>query len=417
MWREPRRSDEASGERGPVSGHLPTCAVRTWNQDEDDRVVSALHLRANFQGDIVEVPLSPVVAQSPEWVETFAQAWLMGLELEYYVRPEEIRFFRRDWQENGRLCSSLVFYDTMPGGTGYLKRMVQDVPRLAERITAHLQECTCERACYRCLKDYWNQRVHGLLDKRLVLRTFEALAAAAPGPERRPLDEAVRFDSFLEAEFYRLLAQHGLPLPATQRVIRDPLGRYITRADFTYERERVVILTDGRAFHAQDPVKIVADLDRRNDLALAGYRLLEFTYRDVATNPEGVVEIVRQVLAGMQRDIPLPAAEWIPGPLAFAETREFVESLCQNKPTFRSGGYLNLPDGRSLPLLAADPEKRQALVLVDVDVWTQDALCWREDLAIHNWTRLAGWQVIRVPRVWVGSREGQELVKKVARGG
>ncbi len=180
MWREPRRGEETSAERGPVSGHLPTCTVRTWDPHQDERVVGALHLRASFQGDIVEVPLSPEAAQNPEWVETFAQAWLMGLELTYYVQPDEIRFFRRDWRENGRLRSSLVFYDTMPGGTGYLKRMVQDVPRLAERIASHLKECSCERACYRCLKDYWNQRLHSLLDKQLVLHVFETLAMAVP---------------------------------------------------------------------------------------------------------------------------------------------------------------------------------------------------------------------------------------------
>ena len=126
---------------------------------------------------------------------------------------------------------------------------------------------------------------------------------AAPGPERRPLDETVRFDSFLEAEFYRLLEQQGLSLPTTQQVIRDPIGRYITRADFTYERERVVILTDGRPFHTQDPVKIVEDLDRRNTLTLEGHHLLEFTYQDVVMEPEGVValegqELVKKVARG-----------------------------------------------------------------------------------------------------------------------
>jgi len=388
-WHEPRRSEE-SGEAGPASGHLPTCTVRTWDPEQDDRIIGALHLRASLQGDVVEVPLNPVVAED-EWVETFAQAWLMGLELEYYVRPEEIRAFRRDWEENGRQRASLVFYDTMPGGTGYLKRMVQDVPRLAARIAEHLENCTCERACYRCLKDYWNQRVHGLLDKRLVLRTFQALAAAAPGPERRPLEESVRFDSFLEAGFYRLLEHQGLPLPTTQQVIRDPLGRAITRADFAYERERVVILTDGRAFHAQDAVQVVEDLGRRNDLVHQGYCLLEFTYRDVMEEPETVVEAVRRALQGEAAG---PAAEWIPAPPP-DEVREYAEHICREKPAFRPGGYLRLPDGLEVPVLAADPGARQVWLLVDVDAWLRDVARWRQDLAVHNRIRLAGWRIFR----------------------
>lgn len=396
MWREPRRDEEDTERAGPVSGHLPTCTVRTWDPEQDERVIGALHLRAGLQGDVVEVPLSPLVADHPEWVETFAQAWLMGLELEYYVRTEEIRAFRRDWTENGRRRASLVFYDTMPGGTGYLKRMVQDIPRLAARVVEHLQTCSCERACYRCLKDYWNQRVHGLLDKRLVLRTFQTLAAAAPGPERRPLDEAVRFDSFLEAEFYRLLAERGLPLPTTQRVIRDPVGRYITRADFTYERERLVVLTDGRAFHAQDPVKIVEDLERRNALASSGYRLLEFTYRDVVDNPDGVIEMIRQALAGAPDS---PGAEWTPTPPLSPQARPLWEALRPRYPAAQPGGSLRLADGQVVPLLAADPERRQAFVPVDPDCWAQDAALWQRDLTTHNRLRLAGWQVVRVSGV------------------
>lgn len=390
MWHEPRQAEERS-DAGSLSGHLPTCTVRTWDPDQDDRIVAALHLRAAFQGDVVEVPLSPVVAGDPEWVETFAQAWLMGLELQYYVRPEEIRVFRRDWMESGYPRSSLVFYDTMPGGTGYLRRMIQDVPRLAARIAEHLENCGCERACYRCLKDYWNQRIHHYLDKRRVLRTFHALAAAAPGPERRPLDEVARFDSFLEAEFYRLLERRNLPLPTSQQVIRDPRGRAITRADFTYERERVVILTDGRAFHTQDLVKIVEDLERRNDLVRSGYCLLEFTYRDVVEDPERVVETVRQALG---RDTSGLSAEWIPAPVP-NEAREYAERWCRERPGFRPGGLVRFPNGLEVPLLAADPEQRQAVVLVDVDAWLHNAARWQQDLVAHNQVRLAGWRLLR----------------------
>ncbi len=415
MWREPRREETGAyqayaANAGPVSGHLSTCTVRSWDPEQDERVVGALHLRASLQGDIVEVPLSPAVAGDRAWVESFAQAWLMGLALEYYVRPDEIRAFRRDWVEQGRRRASLVLYDTMPGGTGYLKRMVQDIPRLAARIVDHLETCACDRACYRCLKDYWNQRVHGLLDKRLVLRTFEALAAAIPGAERRPLDETVRFDSFLEAELYRLLEEQGLPLPTIQQVVRDPLGRAITRADFIYEQAGIIILTDGRAFHAQDAVKIIEDLDRRNDLESRGYRLLEFTYQDVTMAPGDIIELVRQALAGAPGDI-----QWMPEPPTQTEAQKFAEKLSLRNPAFQPGGRLRFPDGRSLSLLATDLEQRQALILVDVDAWTQDAARWRRELAACNQARLAGWRVIRVPSAWVGSREGQELIEKVAR--
>lgn len=412
MVRDPRRSQDSEPSRNPGWGHLPTCTVRTWDPDQDDRIVRDLHLRAGVQGDVIELPLSPVVAGNAQWVQTFTHAWLMGLSLEFYVRPGEIKAFRRDWEEGGQTRSALVFYDTMPGGTGYLKRMVEDAPRLAGRIADHLRECECERACYRCLKDYWNQRVHGLMDKRLVVRSFESLAAATPGRFHRPLDENTRFDSFLEAEFHRLLEQAGLPLPATQQVVRSPAAGYIMRADFTWPRERLVVLTDGRAFHAQDPVKIVEDLDRRNTLVLEGYRLLEFTYQDVIDRPEGVVEMVRQALAESPAQIAETLEDYAAIPV---EAQPFVDSLCRQSVRFRRGGRIALAPGRTLETLAVDSTGQIALVLVDTDRWAGEGPAWQRDLASHNQARVRGWRLVRLPNLWLHTGQAQTLLDRLTR--
>jgi len=73
-------------------------------------------LCAHLQGDVVEIPLSPLVAQDASWVATFAQALLLGRQLELVIDPHEPDYFVRQWQDEDTERHSLVFYDTMPGG-------------------------------------------------------------------------------------------------------------------------------------------------------------------------------------------------------------------------------------------------------------------------------------------------------------
>ncbi len=112
-----------------------------------------------------------------KWVETLQQALKLGLQLELFTRPGEIESFVAMHEEQGVQKKILVLYDTMPGGTGYLKRLYENLPHIAAQVRNHLKEEQCETACYSCLKDYWNQRVHALLDRSLVDEVLAELAA------------------------------------------------------------------------------------------------------------------------------------------------------------------------------------------------------------------------------------------------
>ncbi len=370
-WREPSENDAATAKRGErLAGHAPWCTVTTWESATDDRIVDSLHLRAHLQGDVVEMRLSPVAAHNAAWVKTMAQALILGMQLELFIGSGEVDFFARYWTEANQQHAALVFYDTMPGGTGYLKRLVENLPQIAARALAHLEDCACEKACYRCLMEFWNQRVHALLDKRLVISALRTLAAANPNaPTPTPLDPDTRFDSFLESQFYTLLAAHGLPLPKTQEVVRDQAGRPIVRADFRYEAQRLIILTDGRQFHTRDAVQIQHDLNQRNLLARDGWQLLEFTYHDVEQPPAEVVRLVKVAL-----DLE---------PLGLT-----VEMAPPSQ--------LTLSDGRSITALTSQPAQKHVTLSITPAVWIANPAHWTSDLDLHNHLRLCGWRVERV---------------------
>ena len=181
----------------------------------------------------------------------------------------------------------------------------------------------------------------------------------------------------------------------------------------------MVILTDGHAFHARDPIRIAEDIDRRNALTLSGYRLLEFTYQDVIEQPESVAAMIRGAL--------MPTAQgrsietWEPSDAIPSGARAFVERLRRRAPRLSTGGRIRLTSETTtgvvpaVDTLAVDPEHGLALIMVDVDRWPGDPDAWRRDLAAHNQIRLQRWRLIRVPSVWLGTPQESELIEQVLR--
>ncbi|MBI4613292.1 MAG: DEAD/DEAH box helicase [Planctomycetes bacterium] len=398
-WREKRTTATTKDHEERTTGHLPSCTVKTWDPGRDDRVVEELHLRTSFPGDVVQIELPPPVRADPTWLATFARSLRLGLELEFYVKSSEVASFVKSWRESGSTKSELVLYDTMPGGTGYLQFLFDELPRVARRALEHLRACPCESACYRCLKDFWNQREHEHLDKRQVFTTLQALAA----PEAP--SEGIRFDSFLEAVFFDLLARNDIRLPETQSLVRTPDGHAIARADFRYKDPRLVILTDGRAFHAETVDKIVLDIEQRNQIVLLGHQLLEFTYDDVLHSPEAVLETVRIAVGATTESTPA-RADVLPlrSPLAADDIR-VAERFRSVDPRFEGPGSIEIDGVGAISCLSLDRGRRRAVLVIDPSRWVENRDLWVADVRLHNALRLAGWRVLRLP---AGHRTGKE---------
>jgi hypothetical protein len=146
------------------------------------------------------------------------------------------------------------------------------------------------------------------LRRRLV--TVEELTGALcdvpPGVGRDRIARVLQLidpesGSVLESLCRVLLARAGLAPEQTQLVVRTRSGRWIGRVDFAWPSARLVVETDGFAFHA-DRASYRKDRRRGNGLVLAGWRVLRFSWEDVVHDPDEVVEAVREAL--QQRALP-----------------------------------------------------------------------------------------------------------------
>ena len=104
-----------------------------------------------------------------------------------------------------------------------------------------------------------------------------------------------RSGSVLESVSRVLFAEAGLPPPLTQFEVRRLDGRLLGRVDFAWLDHRLVVETDGYAFHA-DRERYRSDRRRTNALVIDGWQVLRFSWEDVMHAPESVVEAVRAAL-------------------------------------------------------------------------------------------------------------------------
>lgn len=138
---------------------------------------------------------------------------------------------------------------------------------------------------------------HGLLTVDELLHAAQALPA---GRGRARVSRVVSLvdpssGSVLESVCRILFVLAGLPTALTQHPVRGADGRLLGRVDFAWPEHRLVVETDGFAFHA-DRRSYRDDRRRTNALVLAGWRVLRFSWEDVVHEPDHVVQLVRKAL-------------------------------------------------------------------------------------------------------------------------
>lgn len=142
-----------------------------------------------------------------------------------------------------------------------------------------------------------------LMDRALQRRWTSVADLAAgsrrrfgrPGaPQLRRLLRHATCDARFEAErrLHTLLRRAGIGGWKANAEIRDAPGELVAVADVLFEKYRLVIEVDGRAWHSSGE-RFQHDRTRQNALVAMGYVVLRFTWYDVVRRPEYVVGSVR----------------------------------------------------------------------------------------------------------------------------
>lgn len=204
--------------------------------------------------------------------------------------------------------AKIVFYETVPGGAGYLEDMARRLPVVAQRAHERLfGQHSCAKACYLCLKHYGNQRWHALLDKYSIrsllwmMAQYEApeqveshqgdgaialwgALAEPPGEAPAPAEGEPRYRRGpIEEYLAHALAETNLPEASREFEFRVN-SAILTVPDFAWEDVKLAVYCDSFEFHA-DRDRLVGDAKKRNQLQLAGWTVLVYWGRLLKRDP------------------------------------------------------------------------------------------------------------------------------------
>ena len=189
--------------------HTRNCGAR--NDESGEAIVDCLYLYREFSSEAIRMllPISDVLG-SEQRVASFIAALELGLRRRFRGSLDHIRAMTCDnalaGANEGRRY--LMLYDTVPGGTGYLKDLMTDrgeLPRVFGLALQSLKACECNRephkdGCYRCVYAYRRSRDMALTSRRTAVEILESILDHVQELEEVEGLDKVKVNAVLESE-------------------------------------------------------------------------------------------------------------------------------------------------------------------------------------------------------------------------
>ncbi|WP_432746123.1 DEAD/DEAH box helicase [Streptomyces sp. JH002] len=386
---EPDGASSSGGREPRLRNHRPWCPRRRGRTSSaagepvrDERLLLAHELHTEALR--VLLPAATMLVQ--EKIHSFRAALRLGVDQHFGGDPQHLDTTMASMPDagTGERRWFLVLFDTLPGGTGYLHRLVDPDTFRQTLADAHraLTECPCaeeeRRACHRCLRRYTPDEHQDVVSRREALDLIESLLTGPDGEDiwaTEPVGHTgligldAQVESDLEARFLAILRdwskrQEDAALDEDGRAsghLRFTGGSSVThwrltaqqrlrgtRTDFTFTRadgqaRSVKVYLDGRRFHATgEHNRLAQDAARRNALRADGQVVFQLTWDDLD---------LFEGRSGRARPV------WPPyGPVPQEGAKDLYEQCGGSRAGFAGQVYVNPLD--TLLAYLRDPEDR-----------------------------------------------------------
>jgi DEAD/DEAH box helicase domain-containing protein len=312
--------------------HTSTCKFR--DKDDPTLFTETLYLYREFTTEAIRMLLPATSLVHPGRVlHTFVAALLLGLREKFAGNIDHLQttVMQEPIPGSGISKHYLVLYDVVPGGTGYLKELMQSTDVLREVFTFALQRarsCECHDddardGCYRCLYAYRLSNAMADISSVLAEEVLTSLLRAWDGLHAVKSIDEITIIPLIESELERLFlttlaaarpADHamqmkkeffgfesGYRLRMAGREFALILQKYLggadgvtipSRADFVIYpldtdsgAKPVAVFTDGFEYHAAQwhgAGRVGYDLNQRMAiLRSGGFRVWSLTWDDL----------------------------------------------------------------------------------------------------------------------------------------
>jgi DEAD/DEAH box helicase domain-containing protein len=327
--------------------HTLTCSAR--DKTADKNLIECLYLYREFSSEAIRI-LLPVTtfAGSQTKLVSFVAALQLGLKKKFAGNISHLQTAIQEEpvSDSAHRKRYLVLFDTVPGGTGYLKQLMRspeplmDVFALALQV---LQECGCHNdpgkdGCYRCLFAYRNSydmaetsrdtaieilqeileqrdnlaqidrlknvNVNSLFDSELEARFVEALRKSKLGSQPAKLVTKMLAGSGKKGYLLTIGEQRWEIEPQVKLGSTDNVA-IASKADFLFHpvghnstSKPIVVFTDGYLYHRK---RVGFDLAQRMAIVQSGkFHVWSLSWKDVENRFKSQGNYYQQYLAPSQ---------------------------------------------------------------------------------------------------------------------
>ena len=312
--------------------HAPWCRYR--KDPEKENSFRACYLYREFSSEAIRMLLPLGAAEVERNIFSFVAALDLGLRKKFEGDPGHLQSTVYDEPIEGSEARKryLVLYDGVPGGTGYLKELMQEPAQLREvfqKAFDVLSACECrldekKDGCYRCLLAYHGRHFNNTTSRAAAIDILQRILSNWDKLKVTDRLETIRFNKLLESdleasflEALRRAPQGGADRHLSPYVVNGKQGWYLkipkygnwliepqvelgpdqgvtvaSRVDFVLYPERplagelpIALFTDGYEWHANpvnDEMRTGLDMAQRMAIIRSGrFRAWSLTWDDI----------------------------------------------------------------------------------------------------------------------------------------
>lgn len=136
------------------------------------------YLHHEFKTDVAKISFSCDTSDNITMLSVM-YALLNSFANELNIERRDIKVCLTYKISNNKMEHQIIIYDAVPGGAGHSRRFVTEdgsvLRAVIKRAISLLEKCDCSPSCYRCLRNYENQKIHEILDRKKALNFLEQL--------------------------------------------------------------------------------------------------------------------------------------------------------------------------------------------------------------------------------------------------
>ncbi|AOH46986.1 hypothetical protein BCS37_00320 [Selenomonas sp. oral taxon 920] len=153
-----------------------------WDKDCNGRLYRKDLCHA-FKTDVVQIVFGTSRAKNQAVMLSVMYALLEAMSDELDIERTDIKGCLHKVRYENSMVYAIILYDGVAGGAGHVRRLVTEdcgvFQRIVSKAVSLTKNCNCSPSCYRCLRNYYNQAVHNILDRCEAYRFLEAFSGEA----------------------------------------------------------------------------------------------------------------------------------------------------------------------------------------------------------------------------------------------